>query len=384
MPPRPHATADDDRAMLDLAARVGCRGVGRVEPNPMVGCVLVAPGDGPVRPRIIGRGAHERFGGPHAEVSALANCAARGHSAAGSTAYVTLEPCNAHGRNPPCVDALIAARVARVVFARRDPNPPKSGGAERLARAGIACDLSGLSIAATRLADAFIKRLRTGLPWVVAKWAQSIDGRIATAAGESQWITGPRSRLRVHRLRAVVDAVITGVGTVIADDPELTARGVPVRRLADRVVMDRHLRTPAHAKLVRAASSGHVFVAGHWPDMHAPAAARLLHAGVGAIVLPEAPEQQPMAVLRYLAEARGATTVLIEAGPRVLGSFLRAGLVDECQVYVGPTIMGDPAAAPAANIGVLARLGDATRWSLCDCRSIGDDCRLVYRRPIDD
>jgi diaminohydroxyphosphoribosylaminopyrimidine deaminase/5-amino-6-(5-phosphoribosylamino)uracil reductase len=236
------------KPLLDLAARAALRAAGDVEPNPMVGAVIVK-GD-----RIIGIGHHRKFGGLHAEREALADCRRRGEDPRGSTIYVTLEPCCHHGKQPPCTDALIEAGITRVIAARRDPNPVSANGAEVLHRAGIICEFTDASPLATRLSDPFIKRITTGLPWVIAKWAQTIDGRIATRTGESRWISGEVSRRRVHHLRARVDCILTGMGTVIADDPLLTARGIGrVRRVARRVVIDSDLDIPVIAQLVRTA-----------------------------------------------------------------------------------------------------------------------------------
>ena len=200
------------REMLDLAARLAMRAAGDVEPNPMVGCVIVRPGEGDLASRIIGRGHHRFFGEEHAEAEALADCCRRGQSPRGATMYVTLEPCNHQGKQPPCTDAIIAAGIGRVVCARRDPNPAAAGGEGKLRAAGIDCEVNDSSVLATRLADPFAKRVTTGLPWVIAKWAQTIDGWIATRTGESKWISGAPSRNKVHRIRARVDAIITAIG----------------------------------------------------------------------------------------------------------------------------------------------------------------------------
>lgn len=238
----------DDARFLSLAGRLALRGQGDVEPNPLVGCVIVRRGV------ILGMGHHRRFGQAHAEQEALDDCARRGHDAAGATVYCTLEPCACAGRQPACVDALISARVARVVYARSDPTPGKGGGAGRLRGAGITAELSDANPLATGVSAPFIRRATTGLPWVVAKWAQTIDGRVATRSGESQWISGERARARVHRLRARVDAILTGIGTVLGDDPLLTARGVHRRRRhAARVVADTDLDIPIQCQLVRTA-----------------------------------------------------------------------------------------------------------------------------------
>lgn len=364
------------KPMLDLAARVAWLAAGRVEPNPLVGCVLVRDG------AIIGLGHHRRFGGPHAEVEALADCRRRGHEPRGSTAYVTLEPCAHTGKTPPCTEALIAAQVARVVIAREDPNPAAAGGAERLRAAGIAVEFSTASPRATRLAEPFIKRTLTGLPWVIAKWAQTIDGRIATRNGESKWISSERSRRQVHRVRARVDAIITGIGTVLADDPELTARGVSVRRIARRVVIDPQGRMPKEARLRR--------TVGLAPLLHVTGVGRGQRAGVetdcpGCEVL-RLPLRNELVdvreVLRHLAEKHDASNVLVESGPGLMGHILREGLADELHVYTGPMIFADDQSLPAARGAEVETLAEARRFRLCETRRIEDDVLMVYRRPM--
>ena len=228
--------------MLDLAARLALRARGRAEPNPLVGCVLVKAGE------VIGMGHHRLFGDVHAEVDALRSARRQGHDPLGCTAYVTLEPCNHQGKQPPCTRALIEAGVARVIAARRDDNPVAAGGFEALRSAGIPCEVSEDSSLARDISDPFFKRVRTGTPWVIAKWAQTIDGRVATRTGESKWISSEASRRRVHALRGRVDAIMCGLGTVLADDPMLTPRPTkgrgPPRRTPIRVVADAHLDIP--------------------------------------------------------------------------------------------------------------------------------------------
>ncbi len=362
--------------MLDRAARAAWRGLGRVEPNPLVGCVIAA-GE-----QVLGIGHHRRFGGPHAEVDALADARRRGHGdrLAGATAYVTLEPCNAHGKQPPCVDALLAAKVARVVFARADPNPLKAGGAERLRASGVRVELSGASPAATRLSEPFVHRLTIGLPWVIAKWAQTIDGKVATRTGQSQWISGERSRRAVHVLRGRVDAILTGIGTVLADDPLLTARGVPVRRVARRVVIDPEGRTPAGSRLVATAGMAPLTIvtaAGNESRLAAVAGA----AGVEVVGVPTSHGAILMrGVLAWLARERGAATVMVEAGAGVLGSLLAEDLINEARVYVGPMLLGDDEAMTAVRGLERASLSAATAMDLIGVRRSGPDAELVYWR----
>lgn len=369
--------------MLNLAARLASRAAGYVEPNPMVGCVVVKDG------RVIGMGHHLVYGGPHAEVNALADCAARGggEDPRGATVYVTLEPCAHHGKQPPCVDALITAGVARVVCARRDPNPTALGGADRLAAAGIAFEINEESHAAIRLSDPFIKRTTTGLPWVIAKWAQTIDGRIATRTGESKWISSEASRRRVHRTRARVDAILTAVGTLLADDPLLTSRaGWRRRRTARRVVIDPALEIPDSAGMLRTLDEAPVTIvcADNALRTRQRTVATLTAMGVEVVALgSESGGEDEVGVdatLRYLVSAHNATNVLIEAGPGLLGRLFDADLVDEAHVYIAPMLLADEQAKPAARGRAADKLSDAKRFTLDRTKRIGDDVLAIYRR----
>ncbi len=377
--------------MLDLAARSALRAAGNVEPNPMVGCVIVAAG---ADHKVIGIGHHHKFGGPHAEVAALAACSRVGHNPAGATAYVTLEPCAHFGKQPPCCEALISAGIGRVVCARPDPNPVSTGGAARLRAAGIPCDFTDASPLATRLADPFCKRITTGLPWVIAKWAQTIDGRIATRAGASQWISSEASRREVHRLRARVDCILTAIGTVLADNPRLTARGVggaQVRRIARRVVIDPRLELPPACNLLQTLVYAPLTIATTASAVASkPDFARALDSrGVEVLVAdandsaptePNSDEVSLRAVLAHLARAHDATNVLVEPGPRLLGRLLQQDLADELRVYIGPLILGDDQALPAAAGRTAPSLADARRYQLLRARPLGHDVRLLYLR----
>ena len=352
--------------------------------------MIVRPGAGPLAPRVLGIGHHQRYGHEHAEVNALRHAAQRGLDVRGATAYVTLEPCAHTGKQPPCTGALINAGIARVVCARRDPNPLAAGGAEALRAQGVQVEFTSVSPRAARLTDPFVMNVTRRRPWVIAKWAQSIDGKIATRAGESQWISGERSRRRVHRLRARVDAVIVGVGTVIADDPLLTARGVAVRRAAMRVVIDPGVRTPPGARMLTSPAlthpSGGVIIAAR--PAAAPAEDQRRHAvlSAGATVwefAADAARRLDLGSLlaRLYAEHR-ASSVLVEGGPRTLGHFLEADLLDELHVYTGPLVMGDALALGAVSAAPLDRLRDARAFELVDVRRVDGDVRAVYRRPI--
>ena len=328
---------------LERAARAR----GLAEPNPLVGCVLL--GAGKLAREVIGEGHHERFGEAHAEVNALADARARGHDPAGATAVVTLEPCAHTGKTPPCADALIAAKVARVVGAMTDPDPRVSGrGFERLRAAGIDVAVGEGEAAARELNAPFIKRVTTGLPFVTLKWAQTLDGYTATKTGHSQWISGPASRRRVHELRAVSDVVMVGSGTFIADAPRLTARDVATRRIAKRVLVSGRNRIPRDAPI--------------FSD------------GAGPAEVMTGPLEEG---LRRLA-SDGATNVLVEGGARLNGSLLNAGLVDRVLVFLAPSLCGDSEALPAAILGPCATMGDVEKLRLREVERVGDDVVLDY------
>jgi diaminohydroxyphosphoribosylaminopyrimidine deaminase / 5-amino-6-(5-phosphoribosylamino)uracil reductase len=368
-----------DKQMLDLAARAAARSVGAVEPNPLVGAVLVRDG------QVIGIGHHQRFGGLHAEREALANCKARGNDPRGATAYVTLEPCCHHGKQPPCTEALIEAGVREVVYARPDPAEVSGGGVELLRKAGISVRESTASVAALRLSEPFVKRITEGLPWVVAKWAQTIDGRIATRTGESKWISNDQSRQRVHRLRGRVDAVLTGMGTVAADDPMLTPRGVHVRRMPCRVVMDRDLDIDPGCQLVQTAAECRTMIACSKELIVADIAARkrdaLEAAGIELLGVPENIHglHLPM-LLDTLWNRCGFATVMLESGPGLLGALFEKDLIDEAVVYIAPLLLGDEMAKSVATGCVTSSLNEGRRFSLVSTKRLGDDVELVYRR----
>jgi len=346
-------------------------------PNPRVGCVLVRAG------RVVGEGAHRRAGEPHAEALALA---AAGSRARGATAYVTLEPCCHSGRTPPCTGALIRAGVARVVAAMHDPNPRVRGqGRAQLAAAGIdtACGLLGEQAAA--LNEGFVSRMRRARPFVRVKLAMSLDGRTAMASGESRWITGPAARRDVQHWRAQSGAVVTGIGTVLADDPSLNVRPQDMepeqRALAEpvrqplRVVMDSSLRTPARARLLDA--PGPVLLAG---TRGAEAARTRLGARVELLLLEEqAGRASPQALLEVLAR-REVNDVLVESGPRLAGAFVAAGLADELLVYTAPTLLGSDA-RPLLELPGLTRMSQQLRLEIVEAARTGDDLR-IRARPL--
>jgi diaminohydroxyphosphoribosylaminopyrimidine deaminase / 5-amino-6-(5-phosphoribosylamino)uracil reductase len=344
------------KRMLDLAARAASRAAGNVEPNPLVGCVIERDS------KVLGLGHHRRFGDIHAEVDALNNCRARGHS---------------------CVDALINAKVSRVVCARKDPNPAKGGGCDRLRISGIPVEFTDVSPAALALSAPFAKRITTGLPWVIVKWAQTIDGRAATRTGESKWISCDQSRSRVHRLRAQVDAVVTAIGTVIADDPTLTARGGWLRRkVARRVVIDPDLELPEGCNLLRTLNEAPLtLVCSDEALSQKPTVVSLMVArGIEVIALGSNGEIDVTEVMAHLCSAHDAMNVLVEAGPGLTGRLLESQLVDELRVYIAPMIMADDQAKPVARGRVVNMLSESQSFNLHRVKQVASDIELIYRR----
>lgn len=374
---------DRAKRFLDIAARNAWRAGGYAEPNPLVGCVI-AKGD-----TILGIGHHKRFGDLHAEREAIANAKALGNDTQGATAYVTLEPCCHHGKQPPCTEALIQAGIKEVVFARHDPADISGGGCEVLHNANIATHHCELSQAATHISDPFFKRVRTGMPWVIAKWAQTVDGRVATRTGQSQWISSSRSRGRVHRLRERMDAIITGLGTASFDDPMLTARvGRTPRRTPRRVVIDTDLDLPIDSNLVKTAREIPVTAccAGEMQssEYFKPRRAALEQAGVEIMGVRSDSRRLDLDVmLKQLAETYDAANVLIECGPGLLGSFFEFDLVDEAVVYIAPLLLGDELAKAAASGRTVPTLSGGRNFRLMSVKRVGDDVELIYRRPVE-
>ncbi len=353
------------REALGLAERA----IGLSDPNPRVGCVIVGT-DGSV----IGRGHTQEAGGPHAEVMALQDAAARGCDVHGATVHVTLEPCSHHGRTPPCADALVAAGVGRVVIALRDPNPLVSGrGGARLAAAGIAVEWGPCEHEARELNIGFVSRMERGRPWLRMKIAVSLDGRSALADGTSQWITGEAARTDGHAWRKRAGAVLTGVGTVRDDDPRLDVRLVRTARQPLRVVVDSRLETSPSARIV--APPGQVLVVGAVDN--AARRAALEARGVETALRPSAHGKVDLAGLLADLGTRGVNELHVEAGEKLNASLLAAGLVDELLVYVAPRLVG-PGRGLAA-LAPLARLDDALAFAYTRIDPVGDDLRLLLR-----
>lgn len=377
--PESELITDQDRLHLRRALELAERGRGRVSPNPLVGSVLARAGE------IIGEGHHAELGGPHAEVAAIADCRRRGADPLGATMYVTLEPCAHHGRQPPCTEAIVAAGIARVVVASDDPSEKANGrGPGVLRDEGIAVELAegAEAAAARRLNQAFRKHARTGRPLVVFKSALSLDGKVATAAGESKWISGAQSRALVHRWRADLDAVVVGVETALADDPLLTARDVeaPVGqapRQPVRVVFDSQARLPIDSALVGSIDQARlVVVAGS--DAPAARTAALQDAGAELIVVDGTGTAQVPAALAELGR-REIASVLLEGGPTLAGSFHDAGEVDELRLFIAPIVLGGVGdRAPIEGEGATG-IDEAQRALAVDWDRIGDDLLVTAR-----
>jgi diaminohydroxyphosphoribosylaminopyrimidine deaminase/5-amino-6-(5-phosphoribosylamino)uracil reductase len=358
--------ANSDHRYMARALQLAERGLFTTDPNPRVGCVLVKDDD------IVGEGWHQRAGEAHAEINALQ---AAGNAAKGATAYITLEPCCHHGRTAPCSDALIAAGVSRVVAAMPDPNPQVAGqGLAQLEKAGIETSSGVLQAQAEALNPGFIQRMSQGRPYVRGKLAMSLDGRTAMASGESQWITGTAARADVQRLRARSAAIVTGIGTVLADDPALTARVDEEVMQPLRVVLDSQLQMPLTAKMLTLPGQTLVLT-GSSDEQKANA---LQEAGAEVEVLTANNGRVDLnAVLGCLVQ-RHVNEVLVEAGATLCGAFLQAGLVDELVVYMAPMILGNEARG-LLNLPGLDKLAQAVKLEIVDVRAVGQDWRLYIK-----
>lgn len=367
---------DSDAAWMAQALRLARRGLYTTDPNPRVGCVIVRDR------RIVGEGFHARVGEPHAEVAALGMA---GEAAAGATVYVTLEPCCHHGRTPPCTDALIDAGVARVVYALRDPNPRVSGaGARRLAEAGITVErLDTAGPDARALNIGFIKRMATGRPWIRVKLAMSLDGRTALASGESRWITGRDARTDAHRWRARASCILTGRGTVAADDPSLTVRlpeaEAPATTRSPWVgIVDSGLAIAPTARLFDLHDRVVIFTRTTEGD----AAAALRARGAEVVALPRDDHGIDPAALFAELGRREVNEVHVEAGPTLCGRLLETGYVDELVIYMAPQVLGDSAHGLFA-MAPLASMTERTRLHLHEVRHVGSDLRIRAYPLID-
>ena len=354
----------EDHTHMARALQLAAQGLHTTTPNPRVGCVIVRDG------AVVGEGWHARAGEAHAETLALA---AAGGKAAGATVYVTLEPCAHHGRTPPCVDALVKAKPARVVAAMQDPNPQTAGqGFAKLRAAGIAVDTGLMENEARELNIGFISRMTRGTPWVRMKVAASLDGRTALADGQSQWITGAEARRDGHAWRARACAVLTGVGTVKDDDPQLNVREVQTTRQPLRVVVDSRLQTPLTAKVL---GPGTIIAAA---GVDAPRSVALRAHGAEVVVLPNHEGKVELPALLQELARRGCNEVHVEAGHKLNGSLLDEGLVDELLIYFAPCILGDTAQG-MFHLPPLQALAARRNVKITEVTRIGDDVRMLAR-----
>jgi diaminohydroxyphosphoribosylaminopyrimidine deaminase/5-amino-6-(5-phosphoribosylamino)uracil reductase len=346
-----------DHAMMARALSLAEKGLYTATPNPRVGCVMTRDEE------VIAEGWHERAGAPHAEAMALERAGSR---AAGATVYVSLEPCNHFGRTPPCAGALINAKVARVVGALRDPNPQASGGGAALATAGIRFEHGLMQDAARELNIGFVSRMTRGRPWVRLKAAATLDGRSALANGKSQWITGPEARRDGHRWRARACAVLTGIGTVKADDPRLTVREIETPRQPLRVVVDSRLETPANARILEGEG---ILVFSAKPGILKNAEVIALPNAGGKVDLPR--------MLEELAR-RGVNELHVEAGFKLNGSLVREGCVDEVLLYLNPSFLGDSAQG-ILDLPAPDSLEGRTKLRVLSLERLGEDFRILAR-----
>jgi diaminohydroxyphosphoribosylaminopyrimidine deaminase/5-amino-6-(5-phosphoribosylamino)uracil reductase len=360
-----------DNEHLARAIELAANGSFRVHPNPVVGAVVVRDGV------VIGEGWHECYGGPHAEVNALR---AAGDAAAGATLYVSLEPCCHHGKTPPCTDAIVAAGIARVVVASDDPSEKASGrGLGILRDEGIQVDVAGGELAARArlLNQPFRKHARTGRPWVLFKSAMTLDGKVATRAGDSKWISAPGSRELAHAWRAASDAVACGIGTALADDPLLTARIPEVERQPRRIVFDSFARLPAQSQLVATAHEAPLTVV---VSRAAPRAATDALEAAGAEIVVATGGNEPERVRSALDQLgyAGVTSLLLEGGPRLAGAFFDAGEIDELRLFLAPLVIGGRARDPLEGEGV-EEISEAVRALSLECEQLGDDVLVRAR-----
>ncbi len=364
---------NQDERLMRSALRLAKRGLGSVEPNPAVGAIIVK-GD-----RVIGKGWHKKFGGPHAEINALEDCRKSGIDPRGAAMYVTLEPCSHHGKTGPCTQAIISAGLAKVFVAMIDPSVHAGGkGIEQLRNGGIEVQ-TGICETEARLRNApFVKYAATGRCWVTLKWAQSIDGKLAIAEPRpsgSGWISGEQSRKDVHKLRRRAGGILVGINTVIADNPLLTAR--PARsKKAVRIVLDNQLRIPLDCKLIKTAEKHSLLIYTREDSVQArpEIAEKIAKKGAEVFAYQDAQGRSNLHFLLDELSKRGIAHLLVEGGPRVLTSFLKAGLADEVVVYIAPRILGAQGSADIT--GPMAELTQAVVLHKVDIKPFGDDVRL--------
>ncbi len=373
MTPDPHTlNALDSNGAMQFALDLAQQAIGLTEPNPRVGCVITT-----AEGRVIGQGHTQQAGGAHAEVMALRDAQSRGESVVGAVVHVTLEPCAHHGRTPPCCDALIAAKVGEVIYALQDPNPLTAGqGARRLQAAGINVSMlaaGDLATQAHELNIGFFSRMQRGRPWVRMKVAVSLDGRTALNNGVSQWITGEAARADGHAWRKRAGACLTGVGTVLEDNPRLDVRWVTTAHQPLRVVVDSRLETPLTSRILDAPGTALIYAAQDHPERRAALQAR------GAEIAMAASSSGKVDLQAMLADLanRGINELHVEAGHKLNGSLVREGLVDEFLIYMAPMLMGS--GRELAALGPLESLNDALRLRWHSVTPVGDDLRLLLR-----
>jgi len=361
--------SDSDTARMNQALALAKQALFITTPNPRVGCVICSSSG-----EVLGEGHTQAAGLAHAEIMALRDAQARGHDVKGATAYVTLEPCAHHGRTGPCCDALIDAGIAKVVASVQDPNPKVAGlGLARLRTAGMQVDV-GLGVQeATELNIGFFKRMEHGTPWLRLKSAQSLDGQTALLNGQSQWITSEAARLDGHHWRARACAVLTGIGTVLQDNPLLNVRGVSTPRQPHLLLVDSRLQTPLNARLWDA--SRHVVI--YHAERDATKEAALQGKGAELVYLPDAGHKVDLSAMVQDMGQRAYNEVHIEAGHKLNGSLLNSGLVDELLIYIAPVLLG--AGQPMAALPLLEKIDDATSWGFTQPTLVGADLRVLAR-----
>lgn len=359
-------------AWMDEAIDLAAKGIGSVEPNPPVGALLVRDG------AVLGRGYHRAFGRAHAEVEAMADARAAGVNPAGATAVVTLEPCCHTGKTGPCTDALIDAGITRVVAAIEDPDANVAGqGFAKLRAAGVEVIVGPGERRARELLGPYIKLRTQARPWVIAKWAQTLDGRIAAHTGHSRWVSGEASRQRVHDLRAICDGVAAGIGTMLTDDPLLTNRSGRGRQ-PKPLVLDDRLDTPTSARLFEAGQPVLIATCQATLQAHADRAAALTAAGAEVLSLPGEPGGVSIPALLDELGRRNWTRLLVEGGPTVMGSLLSAGLADELWVFVAPKLLGHDG-LPAVRLEPIDQMDQAVNLPAPRVEAVGEDLLLTYR-----
>ena len=363
-----------DQEMMALALQEAGKATMETSPNPKVGCVLLKNGE------LIGQGHTQKVGQAHAEVMALRDAASKGHDARGATAYVTLEPCSHYGRTPPCANALIEAGVARVVAAIEDANPQVVGrGFAMLRDAGIEVAHGLMAAEAQEMNIGFLRRMETGKPWVRLKMAASLDGFTALSNGHSQWITDAEARVDGHRWRARADAIVTGIGTVLADDPQITVRleGQEVIRQPRKIIVDSKLRTPEHAQVLQSGET--TLVHAHAALLQESKIGRLRTMGVQLLELPNG--DGSAVDLNALVQELGRQQVNelhVEAGASLSGALMAAGLVDELLLYLAPKFLG--AGKTMFELPALADVNQAMSWQIHEMKQIGNSIRVVLRK----